>query len=864
MRSIYPEHFVQLLSSPIQKSASPMSRHQTLFKLLSMCLVFGLTLGCDNTGENTPDGSSSSGPEHYVAQTLSPKVTLANCVRAYGELQSYEDRGFVRLKYQINGEWQEDRAPLAVAWDAKGLLGMRVYSTEAGPEGERWRLRIRRDDLAQNDQILSRAVPTPEALDFKWLLDDPVVAQSLSAGLAGFPPQLDLLLSPEPLSGLVNDASVLRFLPAESIDGRSCHVIEVALADREYRVFVDKATLMLRRLVLPKQNVPPELLSGSGVKAAELSIELASVRVNHKVDWGKYQVSVGEDDYLVNHFVPTPVEWDVRGLGEKVPAFLLRGVGGRVIYNSSEPEFARPLPRATVLVWLADHPACRAAADQIAMLASEVEKDPKLRGFVRIVPIWAEPSPPSGLSFDELPEAWSLPGSVALDRDALGRDLFGIDQAPSLVVLDSKNRIQLRETSSNPMLAQLLPSLLQKVCADEDVAQAFLDDARNTFERGQTELRRSLAIDNQIALPQRVGTGSYRPQWFQLQLKETIPTKGSVVCASGDADGGLWTLDDDGTLDSWQTHGRDLAIQQTWATQWSGIPRRSRLETDGQGRYVAMMVMDSNRLEVFDTQDESSFRVNLRDGERLVDARWLKSTADARGRLAAITAQGTLLLIDPANQQQLSGRCPTTPVALVPDFAVPGNSRTGIHGYVVLKDKSLEAIEIQGSQQVSSLSSEEAGLTVSTVGFRKSAGTAVGQLGQAKGLPFQPLAGAWQVESLKEGAVCLGFGWKAKHEPAAVLVNSELQTVWSYRTALQGTRDSLTLTNAASDPQSGLPVWVFKDAEETVYLLRGDGLADHFRLADPVVAAELGVNGNQLMLNVVHAMKVDSYSVVWK
>jgi hypothetical protein len=864
MRRVYHQHLVRLPSSQPRASETRVSRCQAVLQWLSMGVLFSVTLGCDNTGDNRHDGSSSSEAQRYISQSLSPKVTLANCVRAYDDLQSYEDRGFVRLRYQINGEWQEDRAPLSVAWDSTGRLGIRVYSTEAGPEGERWRLRIRRDDLAQNDQILSRAIPTSDTLDFEWLLDDPVVAQSLSAGLAGFPPQLDLLLSAEPLTGLVNDSSVLRFLPAESIDGRSCHVIEVAVAGRTYRVFVDKATLLMRRLVMPVQNVPPELLSGSGVKAAELSIELASVRVNHEVDWGEYRVQVGEDDYLVNRFVPTPVEWDVRGLGEKVPAFLLKGINGRVVYNSSEPEFARTLPRATVLVWLADHPACRAAADQIAMLASEVEKDPKLRGFVRIVPIWAEPNPPSGLAFEGLEEAWSLPGSVALDRDAVGRDLFGIDQAPSLVVLDSTNRIQLRETSSNPMLAQLLPGLLQKVCAGEDVAQAFLDDARNTFERGQTELRRSLAIDNQVALPRRVGTGSYRPQWFQVQLDDSTSMKEPVFCAAGDSDGGLWTLHDNGTLCSWQTHVGELAVQQTWTTDWKKVASRTRLEIDSLGRYAAMMIFDSNRLEVFDTQDESGFRVNLRAGERLIDARWFQSTPDAQVRLAAITAQGTLLLIDPSNRQQLSGRCPAPPVALVPDFGASTSSSSGIQGYVVLQNRSLEAIEIQDVQQATSLPGEKAKLIAKTVGFRRPTMSVSDPLDQPKELPFQPSAGCWQVANLKEDTVCLGYGWKAKDEPAAILVNSELETVWSYRTALQSSRDSLALTNVATDPQSGLPVWVFKDAEETVYLLRGDGMADHFRLAEPVVAARLSAIGTRLMLNVVHRGKVDRYSVVWK
>ena len=103
-------------------------------------VLLALVLACDRTSEivkrETSDGSRES----------AARQILAECVRNYAKLESYEDQAYVLLRYKLDGVTYSDRAPLSIAWEAGGLLGLRVYSVIAGPSDGRWKLRLGEED----------------------------------------------------------------------------------------------------------------------------------------------------------------------------------------------------------------------------------------------------------------------------------------------------------------------------------------------------------------------------------------------------------------------------------------------------------------------------------------------------------------------------------------------------------------------------------------------------------------------------------------------------------------------------------------------------------------------------------------------
>ena len=327
------------------------------------------SLGCDRTDAIVQSSrGSDAGSTYLVSSALTPKVLLEEVKRRYRELASYEDQAVVRLRYQLNGETVVDEAPLSVAWDKQGRLGLRVYSVAAGPTGDRWRMRLGERGESEVDgsgeafdrapgaqptfdqQVLSRSLP--EEVDFDWLLFDPLIGQYLAAGMAGFPPQLDLLLSPSPLGGLVDDSVSLSYAEPQKIDQQLCHLINVQRPNMTYRLWIDQATGLLRRIEVPRANVPLPIAQDQRISQLELSIDIDGVRTNHNVDWQRFEVKVYPEDVLVKQFVLPPATLDTWGMGKKFPAFTLRNEAGEDVFRGGE----RSTQSITVLTWLADHP----------------------------------------------------------------------------------------------------------------------------------------------------------------------------------------------------------------------------------------------------------------------------------------------------------------------------------------------------------------------------------------------------------------------------------------------------------------------------------------------------------------------------
>lgn len=817
-------------------------------------LLAGLC-GCDRSEQlmrnRTLDETAAT---DLATSRLSPKAIVAESVSAYRRLNSYEDDAYVSLHYKLDGEPYSDRAPLSIAWEKGGPLGLRVYSVQAGPSQDRWRLRIAREDLAATNQILSRAIP--EEIDFDWLLNEPAVAQGLAAGLGGFPPQLDLLLSPQPMQGLVNESAMLSFGEQTKIDGRSCHVINVIQAQRTYQLSIDRSTMLLRRLRLPSADFPREMVTGKRVSDVDLTIEFANARSNEPISWARYEVDRNSGDHLVNQFVPEPPSLDTADLGIRVPAFSLRSPRGNLVFESSR---ANRGGKATVMMWLADHPSCRVAAQQLSEAVRVIQSDPELAGAVEFVSIWAEPAPPKGETFDSLPGSWQLPGTLAIDREAMGRDLFKIVEAPSLVILDSQNAIQLRESSANPLLGQLLPQLLARLLAGENLASRLLSEADSAQKRFQNSLRMARAIDG-LASRTEVESDSlesYEPLLVSLKRLQTTQHGGRVVAAVADSEHRIWRFQESGTLERSGLRAGGLESIATYETDWEA-KEGSRLLVGPFNRYVALCAPEVNLLHVYDTTQQQDRSIEIHEPSRLLDFAWLTLNGSKSPRLAAITDADRLILLDPRNREQLSGKCPSSPLAIVHSSFGDGS----VEGLVVLSDRSVEPLQL--SQESSHMQSPLLGHPAA-FGKTEESENPESQI-PSKRLGFQPAQGPWH--AWRDGAadsLVLARGWIAKDEPGLFLLNAEFQPLWHYRTALQprGTVHP-TRISCAKDPDSGQPTWAMSDADQTIHLLRADGLTDHLRMDQELVGIALLPSGSELLLVIVYPQETALYQLKWR
>ncbi len=827
------------------------SRHrQRLFGLLGVLLV-GLSSGCDSTGDILAKNGEAqgAGSSRLVSATNSPRTTIDQCVRVYQQLSSYEDEAFVRLQYELDGKLLEDQAPLSVGWDAKGHVGFHAYSVQAGPSPApsqgRWRLRLRDDDGLIPKQVLSRAVPAK--VDFGWLLSDPLVAERLSAGLAGFPPQLDLLFSDKPLSGLIDDSVALNYLPPQSIDDRACLVIQVKRGPAEFVLWIDQASLLLRRMRLPKTHLTEQMLADTRVANIELTIEFAKARTGHNVNWSRFAVEAAADELLVNRFVPLPTTVKTTGLGERIPGFHLESPTGEQVYSSSDHKRQR---KATVLLWLADHPTCRVASEQLQHVATELEELKLPIGSVEFVTVWAEPRPAQGSSFDSMPSDWNMPGRLALDREAMGRDLFQVLEAPTVVVIDAANRLQLRESRSNPLLDQVLPALLARLVAGEDLAHELISQQNRAMERYRAELRMAAASDAQSSdlFP---AASSYEPQAFQLRelSRDQLPQEALAVCT--DSRHTLWTLLVGGELHQQPNSASDQSVKK-FNTRWQvDLHSAVRMEVAPDSHDVALGIIGGSEVQLFNTTTAQSRSINMGSSSKIVDFQWITMSAPSTARLAVITRDGQTVLIDPTNREQLSGRSPVEPVALM----ALRNPQQAVDGHVVLADGSIEPLQLS-NDSIRSVTQGVGGPIATPLGGKTSRTDAINRR-----LAFQPDVGPWLTWRDGSQELTLARGWLATDEPAVFLLDQALNQRWHYRMPLQG-QLAWTSASVAQDPKSGQPVWGISTSDNTIHLLRADGLIiDHFRPTEPVVGLALAPHGERLELTLVHAQQKVRYAL---
>ncbi len=837
--------------------------HRTLSLWILFVLLVALPVGCDSTGERLQvQGDAAAEGGKLVAHSASPRAVLDQMVRTYQQLRSYQDQGFVRLRYDMQGKRLEDRAPLSVAWQSDGQLGMRAYSVEAGPTGGRWRLRIADAVGVVPNQVLSRAIPPH--VDFAWLLNDPLVAERLSAGLAGFPPQLDLLLSPEPLRALLDDSAALSFSPPETIDGRECLVVHIQRGPSVYDLWIDRASMLLSRLRLPRSHLTEQMQADGQVSNIELTIELSGAQANQSIDWERFAVAAQPNEQRVSRFVPVPPQVDTSGLGEQVPGFQLEDSAGEIVYSSNA---VAPQRKATVLIWLADHPTCRLASEQLQRVATALPSLGVPDKAIEFVTVWAEPQPPQGMTFPKLVDQWNMPGVLALDRDAMGRDLFNVVEAPTLIVVDQHNRLQLRESRSNPLLDQILPQLLARVARGESLAQELITEQQQQWQRHHAELQMAAAIDTDPAtLPNNAyprasdALAVYPPETFQLRELTRTALKGTALAATNDSRGGVWTLLADGQLQvapppdstsataaeikSYDTRWNiDSAATQSTAEQSQPMPR---IEVADNLQQVAFIAIEGNSLQLFDCKNEQNRTIALGASANIVDALWVATEGENAERLAVITRDGETLLIDPSNRQQLSGHSPVEPLALLPaarsERAAVGSGadrNLGVAGQVVLADGTLEPLQLD-------------------------AATAPAPKDRAlPKLAFSPAAGPWLQASDGIAQWTLARGWLAADEPAVFLLDEDLRQRWHYRTPCKPT-GSATACSVARDPHSRQPVWAMTSQSQTVHLLRADGrIIDHFRTDQPVVGLALVANGERLELTILHPQHMVRYAIVW-
>lgn len=120
----------------------------------------------------------------------------------------------------------------------------------------------------------------------QWLTSDAILAEALSRGAGGPPPQLDWMFADKPMEGLFEPNNRFSYVATETIEDRVCEVVEVQNGNETFRFFVDAGGGLIRRVELP--SVPTADANGE----VHLAVELRQATF----DFRKVQVAINDTE----------------------------------------------------------------------------------------------------------------------------------------------------------------------------------------------------------------------------------------------------------------------------------------------------------------------------------------------------------------------------------------------------------------------------------------------------------------------------------------------------------------------------------------------------------------------------------------
>lgn len=447
-------------------------------RLNVLCFPVGalavLLCGCEPVERKT----SVQGPaQEFTAQvvkaeTSSPEHLLRKVLACYREATAYQDAAVVRLAYHQQGTAQVDQAPLAVRFQAPDRLRLQAYTLDCAVKDGRLVAQVI-DDFSNNldNQFLLQTMPSGR-ISANAVYGDPLLAQLAGAGMAGRPPQLELLAGDDPLGDLFAAGASLESLPASRIGNHDCLRLRIGSDAEAATLWLDKVSLIIRRLELPI-SIIPQIATDTNIKNPRLTIEFHNAAFTAPPP-DSFDLKPGTESQGVSRFIPPPPQLPSKLLGQQPSSFRLSVIQGRDQPWTTVRETGSDRPQ-TVLLWLARHEGSQAAALALQQVVRALPKT--LLESTHFILVMAE----QGEAMDVTLGRWNVQLPWALDRQAIGRDVFGIQQAPALCVLGPKGNLEWLQHPVAPGAIGALPQVLRDLDAGLQVGQLLQDEAADNW-----------------------------------------------------------------------------------------------------------------------------------------------------------------------------------------------------------------------------------------------------------------------------------------------------------------------------------------------------------------------------------------------
>jgi hypothetical protein len=757
------------------------------------------------------------------AEVLTADSLLRMTVSAYRAAAGYQDQAVVRLRYRRDGQPLEDEAPLSISWQRPNRIHLQAYQVRLASDGERLVARVQDEATRDLDgQVIDR--PAPAKLTLAELFEkDEILGTALRQGVIGVPPQLDLLLGAQALAEFGSAQAERRLLDPVNVDGHRCDGLQVNTSERQFVLWIDQATRVVRRMEFPAATFLPEMLQDDTVSDIQLLVDFRGATFLREMPRSLFTMTVAKQAKRVQAFIAPPQELPSELFGQVVAPWSFVDLEGDAVSHDSLGD------RIKVLLWFNNHPAGQLAMQQL----HRVRRQYQAQSRVTFTTVCAEPSSVTSEGIRGFLKQWQVDLPVVRDSESLGRDLFRIPGTPALFVLNEKNAVQIVEVGANSDLAAELPQVLERLLAGEDLAAEILNqqrDARRSYESALASGRPFPATTNQSSL-----AAASQPELLQLKplwTREDLVAAGNLIAVPTAAAGDSQFLMHEGfrSLVELDSDGKLLARHELELPESAAV---SQLQTaagrDGQ-RYYVTWSLRSPQVHVFD-----------RNWKRVLSypSPALQHEGVADALLADLDGDGVL------------------------ELGVGFWGATGVH-----------AVSLSGSclwsnnelSHVSSLAVDAASSATPTVWAASASGQVVAidrqgrvQAANPAGRHLHHLFGSPADAS---GTGLCAIAYETTGRRLALDLNSGASPRWKYELPAGSFQNPIRFATSAPLLDRDSRQWVFAGPDGSVHVVAGDGqLHDHFYTGLQLTGIAGGRRGAAGLLVVSSATGVKAWQV---
>ncbi len=621
------------------------------FRFAIVCLAAGIMAlaGCGKksqppaaAGSGTPERQGGADPSRGnsgVDASESAETILQRMIGAYQSADSYSDNAVVRLEYSEAGRAGHDEAPMSVHFQRPNRLRLQVYQIQAASDGRFFRARIQ-DDMSGNmdNQFVMREAP--EKWNSSEMETDPILYSFLSAGLAGYPVQLQLLTDRRRSADLLGDKVRRERLADQPIGEMTCRRVRVHASNRSLVFWIEPKTGLLRRLVFPVQDLFPE---GTGT-VTRLVAEFKGATFAATED--SFQLDGPPAARQVRYFIRPPAELPSRLFNQRPEPFEFQSVidGSALTSNSL-------LGKVVVIVWFRDHPACQYTMQNVNQVVDRFSTNDR----VRFIAVCGDPrSVTSDQALQQLVERWNVKIPVYRDLKAFGNRSFKIDELPTLIALDPKGVVQIFEERYNSQLAQQLAVVAGRLLDGDNLARDILSQHEADQKRYQQDLAAgapALTVRPELAAKTEAKKLRLSQQWQANQLE----APGNILVVP-DQEGQPRILVFDGMNTVIQFNGRGQAVQRyslpagpgkAFTILRTAVDRKGRRFFAAGAVYGPQVILLNQQFEtvlVYPPEDKVAAGINdfqLADLNQDGDLELLLAF-DGTGGVRAVSADGTV------------------------------------------------------------------------------------------------------------------------------------------------------------------------------------------------------------------------------